>query len=67
MESSWLAPCHLPWRHSIDSVKDYFGEKIGLYVVWQRHFTLWLMPAAFVGVLTWINVAYNSEPTSLLS
>ena len=40
-------------------MKDYFGEKIGLYVVWQRHFTLWLMPAALVGVLMWLDVAYN--------
>jgi hypothetical protein len=57
LESSWLQVFQFPWNQPVTMVKDYFGEKIGLYFVWLGHYTTWLFFAAIVGFFCWINVA----------
>ena len=51
---------YYPQLH-IDMVKDYFGEKIGLYFLWTAHYTTWLFSSALFGLACWINVAYDNN------
>jgi hypothetical protein len=57
LESRWLTLISAPWKQPTDMIKDYFGEKIGLYFVWLGHYTTWLIPASIVGFFVWVNVA----------
>ena len=61
LESRWLTLLAAPWKQPTDAVKDYFGEKIGLYFVWLGHYTTWLVPASIVGFFVWINVAADGS------
>jgi hypothetical protein len=61
LEKIWLLFFQAPWNQNVGAVKDYFGEKIGLYFLWIGHYTSWLAPAAFVGSLCWINVAIDDN------
>nr|KAG5698674.1 hypothetical protein BaRGS_022562 [Batillaria attramentaria] len=38
----------------LDHIRDYFGEKIGIYFAWIGFYTAWLLPAAVVGVLVFL-------------
>lgn len=38
----------------LDHIRDYFGEKIGIYFAWLGFYTAWLLPAAIVGVLVFL-------------
>mmetsp|Transcript_21081 Transcript_21081/g.21777 ORF Transcript_21081/g.21777 Transcript_21081/m.21777 type:complete len:758 (+) Transcript_21081:44-2317(+) len=57
LQKNWLQMFQWPWNQPIDEIKDYFGEKIGLYFVWLGHYTSWLFIAAIIGFFCWINVA----------
>ena len=57
LEAKWLHFFQWPWNQPVDDVKDYFGEKIGLYFLWLGHYTTWLIPASIVGFCAWINIA----------
>eukprot|EP00601_Ochromonadales_sp_CCMP2298_P007360 CAMPEP_0173208830 /NCGR_PEP_ID=MMETSP1141-20130122/22749_1 /TAXON_ID=483371 /ORGANISM="non described non described, Strain CCMP2298" /LENGTH=736 /DNA_ID=CAMNT_0014135355 /DNA_START=177 /DNA_END=2384 /DNA_ORIENTATION=+ len=57
LEDKWLRMCQPPWLQHTDPVKDYFGEKIGLFFLFLAHYTTWLLPAAVVGFFVWVNVA----------
>lgn len=35
----------------LDHIRDYFGEKIGIYFAWLGFYTAWLIPASVVGIL----------------
>ena len=61
LEEKWLRFCQMPWNQPVDDVKDYFGEKIGLYFLWLGHYTTWLLPAAIVGFFAWINIAVKEN------
>ena len=61
LQERWLKYCQLPWHQPIEEVKDYFGEKIGLYFLWLAHYTSWLLVAGIVGFLSWINVAVKGN------
>jgi Calcium-activated chloride channel len=38
---------------------------VALYFLWLGHYTSWLFPAAFIGVLAWIGIANNNnDPNS---
>ena len=53
----------MPWRQNVTAVKDYFGEKIGMYFAFLGHYTTWLIYASIVGFITWIDIAGdNSNP-----
>ncbi|KAJ8601154.1 hypothetical protein CTAYLR_008490 [Chrysophaeum taylorii] len=56
LQDKWLNYKTAPWKQPIDAVKDYFGEKIGLYFLFLGHYTTWLCAAACVGsVVTVVN------------
>ncbi|KAL5013614.1 hypothetical protein ScPMuIL_007884 [Solemya velum] len=38
----------------LDSIREYFGEKIGIYFAWLGFYTAWLLPAAMVGVMVFL-------------
>ncbi|ESO82539.1 hypothetical protein LOTGIDRAFT_134438, partial [Lottia gigantea] len=38
----------------LDHIREYFGEKIGIYFAWLGFYTAWLLPAAIVGLLVFI-------------
>ncbi len=57
LESLWVNFLAWPWEQPFDKIKNYFGEKIGLYFLWLGTYTAWLIPAAIVGFFIWINVA----------
>eukprot|EP01039_Chlorochromonas_danica_P003566 gene3566-3905_t len=64
LEEVWLQIWQAPWKQKVDAAKDYFGEKIGFFFLFLGHYTSWLLPAAFVGVLAWINVASDDNNPS---
>ena len=53
LQRKWLNLFALPTNQPKDLVKDYFGEKIGLYFVWLGHYTSWLTSASFIGFICW--------------
>ncbi|XP_071532826.1 anoctamin-7-like isoform X2 [Panulirus ornatus] len=38
----------------LDHIREYFGEKIGIYFAWLGLYTGWLLPAAIVGLLVFL-------------
>jgi hypothetical protein len=67
LEIKWLVLLQFPWHQCVDDVKDYFGEKIGLYFAWLGLYTTWLCPAAFVGAMFWINIAVTDNNPNAVS
>lgn len=61
LEEKWLRLCQPPWLQHVDLVKDYFGEKIGLFFAWLGHYTTWLISAAVLGFFAWTNVAADGK------
>ena len=57
LEERWIRFIQFPWKQHVDEVKDYFGEKIGMYFLWLGHCTTWLISAAFFGFVAWCFVA----------
>jgi len=57
LQQKWMRICTLPHRQPEDDIKNYFGEKIGLYFVWLGHYTKWLMTASLVGLGAWTSIA----------
>ena len=67
LELTWLKLFQLPWHQDLDKVKNYFGEKIGLYFAWLGLYTTWLCVAAIVGVFFWINIAVAGNDPNAVS
>jgi hypothetical protein len=61
LEAEWLTFFDFPWNQPVDKIKNYFGEKIGLYFKWLGFYTTWLIPAAILGFCVWIDVATDSK------
>ncbi|CAL4063773.1 unnamed protein product, partial [Meganyctiphanes norvegica] len=38
----------------LDHIREYFGEKIGIYFAWLGLYTGWLLPAAIVGLIVFM-------------
>ncbi|XP_072036734.1 LOW QUALITY PROTEIN: anoctamin-7-like [Amphiura filiformis] len=38
----------------LDHIREYFGEKIGIYFAWLGFYTGWLLPASIIGVLVFL-------------
>lgn len=67
LERKWMNFLQFPWNQAVDDVKDYFGEKIGLYFLFLGHYCSWLAPVAVLGVAAWVNVAADgNDPNALL-
>lgn len=61
VEQKCLRIFQLPWNQNTDYIKDYFGEKIGLFFVWLGHYTTYLISASVVGFFAWIGVAADKN------
>ncbi|KAF0686061.1 Aste57867_22123 [Aphanomyces stellatus] len=46
----WINWSSLPWQQPYRAIKDYYGEKVGLYFVWLGHYTTWLIGPSIVGI-----------------
>lgn len=67
LEKQWLNLFELPWNQNVDLVKNYFGERIGLFFVFLGHQTTWVALAAVIGTGCWINVSVaNNNPNALI-
>lgn len=53
---NWLPWSIPPWGQPIDAIKDYFGEKIGLYFEFLGHYTTWLLYLTIAGAIMCIEV-----------
>lgn len=38
----------------LDHIREYFGEKIGIYFAWLGFYTAWLLPASVIGVIVFL-------------
>ncbi|XP_031568344.1 anoctamin-7-like isoform X3 [Actinia tenebrosa] len=38
----------------LDHIRDYFGEKIGIYFAWLGQYTAWLIMPSFIGLLVFL-------------
>ena len=41
---------HMAYEASLDRLKDYYGEKLGLYFAFTMHYTRWMIVPALVGL-----------------
>ena len=53
-QAKWLVYWSWPWDQPFVKIKDYFGEKIGLYFVFLGHYTEQAGVAAIIGVIVWL-------------
>nr|XP_045606846.1 anoctamin-7-like isoform X2 [Procambarus clarkii] len=53
----------------LDHIREYFGEKIGIYFAWLGLYTGWLLPAAIVGLLVFLygvcTINYNTPANEI--
>ena len=62
LEHATLNLFAFPWHTPIDMIKDYFGEKIGIYYLFLTHYTTWLISAGVVGALIYVHVILEGNP-----
>jgi hypothetical protein len=56
LESQWLPIKIHPWDLPIDEIREYFGEKIGVYFEFLGFYTTWLIPLTIAGVCCFIEI-----------
>jgi hypothetical protein len=67
LQEKWLVFWQWPWDQPVDDIKNYFGEKVGLYFLWLAHYTAWMLFAGVVGFFCWINIAdQNNDPNAVI-
>lgn len=60
LQNCWLKYKLAPWKQPVTMIKDYFGERIGLYFLFIGYYTTWVCVSAGVGVMvTIIEFAYG--------
>jgi len=42
--------CRLPWHLDFDKIREYFGEKVAFFFVFNGHYSKWLMFPSVVGL-----------------
>lgn len=52
--NAWLAYFSMPWDQPIVAIRDYFGEKVGMYFLFLGFYASWLLVAAVFGVSAYI-------------
>ena len=52
LAEKWISwnPLAMPWSQDCDLFREYFGEKLALYMAYLCHYTAWLLPMALIGV-----------------
>lgn len=43
----------------LNHIRDYFGEKIGIYFAWLGFYTAWLLPASVVGLMVFLFAVFT--------
>lgn len=66
LKSKWMRWALGPWAQPLSDIKDYFGEKVGLYFAWLGHYTTWLIAPSLVGILLFINVVVQGTADAAL-
>lgn len=51
LQLKWLNMYGPPWTQPVHDVKDYFGERIGLYFLYLQHYSTMLIVPAVVGAV----------------
>ncbi|KDO33291.1 hypothetical protein SPRG_02100 [Saprolegnia parasitica CBS 223.65] len=51
LNAKWIRWSSAPWNQPYSDIKDYYGEKVGLYFVWLGHYTTWLIAPSIVGAV----------------
>lgn len=54
LQADWASFRCLFKYQPIDAIREYFGEKVALYFAWLGFYVMFLIPAAFVGILCFI-------------
>ncbi|KAJ8315866.1 hypothetical protein KUTeg_008016 [Tegillarca granosa] len=50
----WAKPGAWYKYQPLDQIRNYFGEKIGIYFAWLGFYTMMLIPAAIIGVIAFL-------------
>ncbi|RHY94480.1 hypothetical protein DYB37_006836 [Aphanomyces astaci] len=66
LTKKWINWASLPWQQPYTEIKDYYGEKVGLYFVWLGHYTTWLIGPSVVGIAMLVNIVMEHTPDARL-
>ncbi|KAJ8603789.1 hypothetical protein CTAYLR_000190 [Chrysophaeum taylorii] len=61
--NDWLAYFAMPWCQPIEAIKDYFGEKVGMYFLFLGSYATWLFVAAIFGTLVFLCTSWATPVT----
>lgn len=61
LKRQWLVLLEWPMKQPFDLIRDYFGEKIGLYFLWLGTYTDWLTSASVVGTIAYLDVTFEAS------
>lgn len=61
LKRDWLLLLAWPMSQPFDKIRDYFGEKIGLYFLWLGTYTSWLISASVIGTITYLDVTFEAS------
>ena len=64
LQHQWLASFAMPWDQPLEAIKDYYGEKVGLYFMFLGHYAGWLLGAGAVGLVAFC-VSHLEHPGAL--
>lgn len=59
-----LVKWQMPWNTPLWDIKEYFGEKIGLYFTFLSHYTTWCMYPMLLGLAIQLHVAVTSNTSA---
>eukprot|EP00752_Nemacystus_decipiens_P016452 g14707.t1 len=67
LRQNWLVAKQWPWDAPYDQIKDYYGEKIGLYFHFLGHLTTWLIPLGVAGLVTALTVYISGNEEHVIT
>ncbi|CAM9546066.1 unnamed protein product, partial [Ectocarpus sp. 8 AP-2014] len=67
LRNNWLVAKQWPWESPYDQIKDYYGEKIGLYFHFLGHLTTWLIPLGVAGLITAMTVYISGNEEHVIT
>jgi len=64
LSDEWLHLLAYPWEQPLWDIKEYFGEKIGLYFAFLGHYTTMLLYPAATGFLIFLHVVITLDTSA---
>ena len=67
LQKKWLVLFQYPWKQPIHDVRDYFGERIGMYFLYLQHYNtmlLFILPASITTYI--VKVVYGTDENFLM-